>query len=117
MFKPLKSTNLPKQELIEFLWKTKRRIWRRVARDLSKKNRNRIEVNLFHINKHSKKNETILVPGKVLSDGELDHEIEIAAYAFSKNAREKLLKSKCTVLSIRELYEKNPSGKNVKIMA
>ena len=116
MLKPLKSTNLPKQELIEFLWNKKRRIWRKVAKDLSKKNQDRVEVNLFQINKNSKENEIILVPGKILSSGEINHKIQIAAHSISKNAREKLLQSKCTIMNIQELYELIPTGKNIKII-
>ncbi|MHA1143188.1 MAG: 50S ribosomal protein L18e [Candidatus Helarchaeota archaeon] len=116
MLKPLKSSNLPKQELIEFLWNTKRRIWRKVAKDLSKRNQDKIEVNLYQINKYSKENDMIIIPGKVLSSGELDHKIQIAAFNFSEKAREKLLKSKSIVMNIRELYEKNPTGTNITII-
>ena len=116
MFKPLTSANHPKQELIEMLWKTKRRIWRKVAKELSKKNQYHVETNLHRINKHTKPNETVLVPGKVLSDGELDHRILIAAHAFSQAAREKLLRSKSKLMTIKELLDENPKGKNIKIM-
>lgn len=116
MFKPLKSTNNPKQELLEFLWKTKRRVWRKVAKELSRRNQDKVEVNLYRINQLTKGDDTIVIPGRVLSIGDLDHKIQIAAHSYSKTAREKLLQSKSKLLGIRELYELNPTGKNIKII-
>ncbi|MDP7115849.1 MAG: 50S ribosomal protein L18e, partial [Candidatus Woesearchaeota archaeon] len=48
-------------------------LWKRVASDLSKPTRQRRIVNLSRINRFTKENETIVVPGKVLGDGLLDH--------------------------------------------
>jgi ribosomal protein L18E len=40
----------------------------------------------------------------------------VAAFAFSDVAQAKILKAKGKCLSIKELMEKNPAGKNVKLM-
>ena len=58
----------------------------------------------------------MLVPGKVLGSGLLDHKVEIAAFSFTQGARDKIEKSKSTALTIDELIEKNPTGSNVKLV-
>jgi large subunit ribosomal protein L18e len=91
-------------------------IWKRVALDLEKPTRNRRAVNLSRINQNTKEKETIIVPGKVLSNGELNHEITIAAFSFSKKAKEFIEKSKGKAITINELMKQNPKGKNIKII-
>jgi large subunit ribosomal protein L18e len=90
-------------------------IWRDVARRLEKPRRNYAEVNLSKINRYSTPNDTILIPGKVLSAGILDHQVTVAALSFSKRAFEKINKSgKC--MSIEELVKNNPKGSRAKII-
>ncbi len=91
-------------------------IWKEVAIKLEKPNRNHAEVNIEHINKHTEEGEAVVIPGKVLSDGKLDHKVTVAAYGFTKNAEEKIAKAGSEAISIEELMEKNPKGSNVKIM-
>ena len=47
-------------------------------------------VNLWKINKHSEKGDAIMVSGKVLGEGKLDHKVSIAAEAFSESAIKKI---------------------------
>ena len=90
--------------------------WLDVASILSGSKKNRANINLEKINKEAKENETIVVPGKVLSVGEINKQIKIAAINFSAKAKEKLLKSKSEVFSILEEIKKNPEAKEVKIL-
>jgi large subunit ribosomal protein L18e len=115
-----KSTNPEILQLIKFL-KTQSRekdaaIWLDVAEKLSKPSRQRIAVNLSKINRYTEKNATVVVPGKVLASGVLDHAITVAAFDASDKAKEKLAAAKSKYLSITELVEKNPQGSNVKII-
>ena len=87
-------------------------IWKRVAEDLNKSTRQRRAVNLSKINTYTKANETVIVPGKVLASGELDHKVEIAAFQFSEAAKKKVK----TLMKIQELMKKNPKGKKVRII-
>ena len=64
-----------------------------LATKLSLPVRKRIEVNLDKINKI--KNETVIIPGKVLSGGEITRKCKVYAMAFSKTAEEKLKKAGC----------------------
>ncbi len=96
-------------------------IWRDIAKRLEKPRKNYAAVNLSKINRYSSANDTILVPGKVLSAGTLEDSITVAALGFSKRAFEKITasvegkgKSKC--ISIEDLAKDNPKGTGVKII-
>jgi large subunit ribosomal protein L18e len=90
-------------------------IWGDIAKRLEKPRRNYAEVNLSRINRHSNANDTILVPGKVLSAGAIDKPVTVSALGFSKKAYEKISKSgKC--MRIEELIKANPKGSDVKII-
>lgn len=92
------------------------RIWDAVAEYLSKTRGRRIAVNISRINRYTSEGEVVIVPGKVLGAGVLDHPVTVAAFAFSKQAREKILMAGGKCLSIPELIESNPKGSNVKII-
>ena len=64
-------------------------IWDIVAETLEKSKHRRLAVNISRVNRNSGEGETILVPGKVLGAGKLDHKVSIAAVDFSKEAKEK----------------------------
>jgi large subunit ribosomal protein L18e len=87
------------------------KIWKRIAEDLERPTRIRREVNLMDLNRHTKANETVIVPGKVLANGELNHKLKVAAFRFSEKAKEKL-----ESMTIRQLMESNPKGKGVRII-
>jgi len=91
-------------------------IWLDVADRLSSSRRRRVAVNLSRLNRYTKEKETVVVPGKVLSAGKLEHPITVAAFAFSKQANSKISTAKGKCLTIPELLKSNPTGSNVKIM-
>jgi large subunit ribosomal protein L18e len=95
-------TNLALVETIEKLRKTKKKSLLDVARKLETATRRRPEVNLWKIDKYSSEGDLVVVPGKVLSDGELTHKVSIAAFNFSGRTLEKL-KGKAKVLSFDDL--------------
>lgn len=114
------STNEELQVLIKTLKQVssteKSNIWKRVALDLSKPTRQRRVVNLSRINRVTKDNDIIVIPGKVLSAGEIDHKVKVAAFTFSKNAIEKISHANGTVITIAELLKSNPKGKGIKLV-
>jgi large subunit ribosomal protein L18e len=90
-------------------------LWQDIAKRLEKPRRNYAEVNVSKINRYSDANDTILVPGKVLSAGSIDKPVTVAALGFSKKALEKINQSgKC--MSLEELVNSNPKGSGVKII-
>jgi large subunit ribosomal protein L18e len=87
-----------------------------VAKKLEKSRRKKPEVNLSKLNRVCKDNETVVVPGKVLSSGTLKKSLTVAAANFSMSAVEKIQKSGGKTISIKELIETNPKGTNVRIV-
>ncbi|MGQ4874822.1 MAG: 50S ribosomal protein L18e [Promethearchaeota archaeon] len=108
-------SNYYTRKLIRDLWKTKKRIWKKVSKKLAGPRKNRVEANLYRINKKTKEGDVIVVPGKVLGIGELDHKITIACLNCSASARKKIEASGSKLISISQLLEQNPKGSNVKI--
>ncbi len=94
----------------------KNEAWLDVAAVLSGPRKNLANINLEKINKEAKKGETIIVPGKILSQGEIDKKIKIVALNFSEKAKEKLLKAKCEVSNILDEIKKNPMAKGVQVL-
>lgn len=91
-------------------------IWRYIARELAGSTKKRPVVNISRINRYAQQNETVVIPGKVLASGELTAPIHVAAFKFSREAREKIEQAKGKALSISELLEENPKGKEVRIL-
>ena len=69
-----------------------------------------------NINRHAEADETILVPGKVLSNGELDKKVNVVALKFSAKAQEKIESAGGECISIDEIIETNPKGSNIRII-
>ena len=88
----------------------------RIASDLSKPSRIRREVNLSRLNHFTKENELIVVPGKVLGGGTLNHKITLYAFNVSQGALSKLEKSGSKVLSLGELTKEQLTGKRIRII-
>lgn len=123
-----RKTNPKIDKLIEDLKRIAREnsapIWRDMAKRLEKPRRHYAAVNLSKINRYSDVNDTILVPGKVLSAGVIEKQVTVAALGFSKKAFEEISKcgdekgkKKGKCMSIEELIENNPKGSGVKIIA
>ena len=118
--KKTKSTNPERIQLIRFLRKqgreNKAMIWIDVAKYLAKSRTGHTSVNLSGINRHTQKSDVVVVPGKVLGAGSINHPVIVAAFNASKKAREKLRAAKAKYISIPDLVRKNPKGSNVKII-
>jgi large subunit ribosomal protein L18e len=91
-------------------------IWKDVALRLQKSSKNWPEVTLKRLEKHVNEKETALVPGKVLSTGQLTKKIPVAAWQFSERAKQKITDAGGKTMSIEDLLKENPEGKNVRIV-
>lgn len=115
-----KTTNPYLMELIGLLRKQGREkqapIWIDVADYLAKTRSQRVVVNLSSINRNTQKSDVVVIPGKILASGAIDHALTIAAFEASKQAIAKMKAAKANYLTINELLEKNPTGSNVKII-
>ena len=90
--------------------------WKEVAGILAGSRKNWANLNLEEIDREAKDKEMIIVPGKVLSQGEISKKIKIVALGFSEKAKEKLLNIKCEVSTILEEIKKNPDAKGIKVL-
>jgi large subunit ribosomal protein L18e len=115
-----KTTNPQLIELIGQLRKTSKDqdapIWLDVADYLAKTRSRRVAVNLSSINRNTKKSDVVVVPGKILGSGTLDHAITVAAFEASDQAIAKIEAAKAKYIPIPELLTSNPKGSNVKII-
>jgi large subunit ribosomal protein L18e len=102
--------------LIESLMKSDKPLWRKVAYELSRPRRNRVEVNLSKIEDYVADDRTILVPGKVLGSGAVSRKATVAAFSFSQKARELIGAAGGKTMSIESLQKSNPEGKGVMIL-
>jgi large subunit ribosomal protein L18e len=118
--KKIKKTNSRLLDLISDLKTLSREnevnIWRDISKRLERPTRNYAEVNLSKINRLTIEDNTIIVPGKVLGAGNIEHRVTVAALNFSNNAMEKIVKKGGSCLTIEQLASENPSGSGIKIM-
>jgi large subunit ribosomal protein L18e len=85
---------------------------KRLYRLVAVPRRSRVSVDLFKIAANSKEGDNVIVPGKVLSMGRLDHKVNIAAIEYSREASEALRASGSRLLGIDEMLKM----KNVRII-
>jgi len=91
-------------------------IWKDIALRLEKPSSKWPGVNLDRISRYINEKETALIPGKVLSTGNLTKKVSIAAWSFSEKSQEKIKKAGGKYISIEELLKSNPKGKDVRIL-
>ncbi|MFX1295016.1 MAG: 50S ribosomal protein L18e [Promethearchaeota archaeon] len=116
MARAIKAKDPRRRRLIRSLTKTKRKFWRNVSEFLEKSRKNRVIVNLGKIDAFTENNDTVLIPGKVLSSGSLTHSVIIAAFAYSTKAKKQIIKAGGEYVFIEELIKRNPTGSKVKIL-
>ncbi len=107
MPKPTGPTDPNLQALIKKLRRNKE--YARLVRHLAKPRRSKDAVNVSHLNKVAGQHESVAVPGKVLSAGEITKAVNVYAWQFSAAAKEKIEKAggKCFPLELLpELEEK-----------
>ena len=104
--KKLNKTNPRLIKLVENLrskgYKDSVNLWVDISKRLCRSTRKMPEVNLWKLDMHTKDGDVVVVPGKVLGDGNLGHKITVSALKFSKKAAALLLASieKSQALSI-----------------
>ena len=91
-------------------------IWKNLAQRLDKPNRNYAKVNLNRLDRNTQKGDTVVVPGKVLGAGELDHTVTVAAISWSETAKSKIEAASGRILTINEVVDENPKGSGIRII-
>ena len=90
-------------------------IWKDIARRLEMPSRDYAAVNISKINRHTAEDDVLLIPGKVLGAGLLDHPVTVAALNFSESAAKKITEAGGKCLSLEEIMEANPKGSGIRI--
>jgi len=90
--------------------------WIKYAKILSSPTRKHISVNLSDIDKKASTGDTILVPGKVLSLGNLTKKVRICSFFISKPAKNKLKETKSEWVPILKEIKENPKAEGLKII-
>ena len=96
-------------ELVETIELAKKNNLLDLAKKLSKPTRLQSKVSIEKLSKL--KEDKIIVIGKVLSQGEIEKKIEVAALGFSEQAKIKLNKAGCKMMTIKQAIKDKFDGK------
>lgn len=96
--------------------KNKSSIWRTLEYEISKARSIRREVNVSRLSHVTKNGEVIVVPGKVLGSGEMDHQLIVCAFSISEMAAKKIIDVGGKVITLNELIDRYPEGRGVRII-
>ena len=88
-------------------------IWSRLADLAMKPSSSRRVVNLTRINKSTKENDVLFVPGKVLGTGNMSHKIILGSFSMSTTAANKIIKNGGKIMKYSDMIKKYPTGKDV----
>ncbi len=81
------------QSLYDKSMDSKSALWKDLAKRFESPRQNWAEINIKRLNWLTKKDETIVVPGKVLALGELDHKVDVYVFSASDNVKAKIEKA------------------------
>jgi large subunit ribosomal protein L18e len=90
--------------------------WMKYARFLSQSTRKHSSVNLREIDKQTSMGDTVMVPGRVLSIGDMTKKVKICSFGISGQALEKLKKTKSAWCSILDEIKSNPRAEGLKVI-
>lgn len=88
--------------------------WKEVASLLTGSRRNRKDFNLSDVEKIGEG--TVVVCGKLLSQGEVTKKMKVVALNFSEKAKDKLLKAGCEAVLLIDEIKNNKEAKGVNIL-
>jgi len=86
-------------------------LWKDASEAVLASRKNRPIVSIDVISKNSEEGAKVVVPGKVLASGSIDHKVTVAALSFSERARKKIIDSGGQCMNLSDFME---SSKDVK---
>jgi large subunit ribosomal protein L18e len=92
---------------------SKKPVYRRAVRMLSKRVNRLVEVNVGKLDAISAEGGILLVPGKVLGEGDVSKELHVGAVAFTGSAIQKISAAGGEALLIKDFVAKYEEGKGV----
>ncbi|MFA5049687.1 MAG: 50S ribosomal protein L18e [Candidatus Micrarchaeia archaeon] len=112
----MKKTKKSNQNLLDTINKLKmekKPFWKNIAKMLERPNKRWAIVNLDKIERYAKDGSTIVVPGKVLGEGQMKKKLTVAAYKFSDSAKKTISGCGGKTLTLNELIESKTDPKNI----
>jgi large subunit ribosomal protein L18e len=94
----------------------KAQIWKALEYELSSRRSNRREVNVGRLSDITKDGDVVIIPGKLLGSGVIDHKLTICTFSISEGAAKKTLEAGGKIITLDRLIEKYPDGKGVRII-
>lgn len=91
-------------------------VWASVADGLERSRHPSRPVSVGHLDRIAVAEETVVVPGKVLSDGVISKRLTVAAYSYSAQAKSKIHAAGGTALSLHDLLKSKPDGAGVRLI-
>jgi large subunit ribosomal protein L18e len=91
-------------------------IWKSIEKKFKSSRSNRSEVNVSKLDNITKEGDIVIVPGKVLGSGIINHKIILSSFSISVAAMKKVIDCGGEVITINELVEQYPDGKGVRII-
>jgi large subunit ribosomal protein L18e len=92
-------------------------IWATVADRLERARHQTTPVNVGHLDRVARAEETVVVPGKLLAEGALTKPLTVAAFTYSAEARSKIRAAGGSAISLHDLLKSRPNGAGVRIFA
>jgi large subunit ribosomal protein L18e len=96
--------------------KSKQNIWKNISEKLLASRKNRVSVNVAVISRNSKDGSNVVVPGKVLGAGDIDHKVTVVAFSFSRGAKEKIRAAGGKCVEIGEFAKSTTKVKDVLVL-
>jgi large subunit ribosomal protein L18e len=94
----------------------KQALWNVASRKLEGPRQNRSIVNVGEVSRNSREGSKVIVAGKVLGAGEIDHKVTVGAYSFSESAKSKISAAGGKCFSLLEFLGEYKSAANVIIL-
>jgi large subunit ribosomal protein L18e len=92
-------------------------LWSSVADRLERARHQNQAVNVGQLDRIAAADETLVVPGKVLAEGDLSKKLTVAAFSYSEGARTKIHAAGGSALSLDDLVKAKPNGSGVRLIA
>ncbi len=96
--------------------KSGRRVWHDMSNRLESHKSQMSNVNISKVSTLTKEGDVVLIPGKVLGGGIIDHKIHIGAFSFSGVAVEKIRRADGEPLSVQAFIQKYMNHKGLIIL-
>ena len=121
MARPIRKENSELVRLVGELRRTARAhqvaLWTAVADRLERSRHQVRPVNVGHLERLARSDETVIVPGKLLADGLLTKRLTVAAFSYSAEARSKVQAAGGVALSLQDLVKSRADGGGVRLLA